>query len=93
MNLTIEMANTIIRNLKNRQRSFDSHDFINEYKNLFLNDYFIDLNHYRNDETTLHRVIGRFLSRKQRELGISKTPNKVKTMNCHNNETDCAKWE
>ena len=102
MNITIEQAQEVIKILKKNQKlvTFTSHDFIGAYSKKFESDYINMLAEYKKKQTSkdtsknigkLHRQIGSFLKRNEKELGII-SDGKVADMNVHHLETPSEKW-
>lgn len=91
MKMDIEKFKKVIRSEKLPVR-FSSQQFIQEYCNLFEEDYIRNLSPERGGYRKLHGPIGSYLRRKEKEIGIRKI-NDIPDKNVKGNMTKCALWE
>lgn len=91
MKMDIEKFKKVIRS-ERLPLIFSSQAFIQEYRNLFEEDYIGNLSNVRGGFRKLHGPIGSYLRRKEKEIGIRKV-NAIPDKNIKGNMTKCALWE
>lgn len=89
MKMKIENFKRVIKKMPDQ---FSSQDFIQEYRNLFEEDYTKNLPVGKGSFRKLHGPIGSYLRRNEKELGIRKIDTKP-DKNVKGNMTKCALWK
>ena len=91
--IIIDEARAIIDMLKMKKKEFDSHEFIEKFKEKCEEKYNSILRQYSEDaDRKTNSLIARFLSYNENKLQIKKINRRI-SINVHGNKTSCALWK